>query len=116
MQKKVRKWGDESNRAERLVMLEDTIEAISEGIIITDAEGTIIYYNRALERMEGLRREEVIGRHLMDVYRVTPETSEHLTVVKTGKPFKELAKIHYTAEGGKSAWYPAPIRFIWETK
>ncbi len=110
MQKEIRMQGDDSNRAERLTMLENTIEAISEGIIITDADGTIIYYNRALERMEGLSRDEVIGRHLMDVYRVTPETSEHLTVVKTGKPFKELAKIHYTAEGREislvSSTYP----------
>lgn len=99
MQKGIEDSVDADNRAERLAMLESTIEAVSEGILITDVDGKILYYNSSLGRMEGLRPEEVIGRYLTEVYRVTPETSEHLTVVKTGKPFKELAKIHYTAEG-----------------
>ncbi|MGB9791627.1 MAG: sigma-54 interaction domain-containing protein [Thermacetogeniaceae bacterium] len=110
MQKRVAGCCGADEKAKRLAMLESAIEAVSEGILITDVEGKIIYYNSSLGRMEGLRPEEVIGRYLTEVYRVTPETSEHLTVVKTGRPFKELAKVHFTAEGREislvSSTYP----------
>lgn len=86
---------------ELLAMLESTIDAITEGIIITDVQGKIIYYNSALEMMEGLQGRNVVGRYLTEVYRVTPEMSEHLRVVKNGKPIKNLAKQYFTAEGRK---------------
>jgi len=90
--------------------LEGTSDAISEGVIITDVDGKIIYYNQALEKMEGLKRSDVLGRYLTEVYQVTPETSEHMKVVKTGKPFKELTKVFFTADGREislvSSTYP----------
>lgn len=83
----------------RLALLERTLDAVSEGIIVTDTRGIIVYYNKALEKMEGLKGSEVTGRHLTEVYQVTPETSEHMAVVKTGEPVKELTKMFFTAEG-----------------
>ncbi|MGB9825561.1 MAG: sigma-54 interaction domain-containing protein, partial [Desulfofundulus sp.] len=82
-----------------LAMLESALNAVSEGIIMTDVDGRIIYYNRALEKMEGLRGSEVVGRHLTEVYRVRPEKSEHMTVVRTGQPVQELPKQYFTGEG-----------------
>lgn len=83
----------------RLALLENALDAVSEGIIITDTRGRILYYNRALEKMEGLEGSRVTGRYLTEVYQVTPETSEHMTVVQTGEPVKELPKMYFTAEG-----------------
>jgi len=83
----------------RLALLENTLDAVSEGIIITDTGGRILYYNKALEKIEGLSEKEVTGRYLTEVYRVTPESSEHLTVVQTGEPVKEVPKMYFTAEG-----------------
>lgn len=91
-----REWLEDG---ERLKLLESALDAISEGILITDAEGRIVYLNRALEQMEGLKGSEVVGRHLTEVYQVTPENSEHLTVSRTGRPIKDLTKMHFTAEG-----------------
>ncbi|KJS79140.1 MAG: histidine kinase [Desulfotomaculum sp. BICA1-6] len=83
----------------RLALLENTLDEVSEGIIVTDTRGRILYYNDALEKMEGLSESEVIGRYLTEVYRVTPETSEHLAVVETGEPVKEVPKMYFTANG-----------------
>ncbi len=83
----------------RLDLLENALDAVSEGIIVTDTRGRIIYYNQALEKMEGLKGSDVTGRYLTEVYQVTPETSEHMTVVQTGEPVKELPKMYFTAEG-----------------
>lgn len=82
-----------------LAMLESALDAVSEGIIITDVDGRIIYYNRALEKMEGLKSSEVVGRYLTEVYQVKPEKSEHMTVVRTGKPVQEQPKQYFTGEG-----------------
>lgn len=82
-----------------LTLLKSTLDEVPEGIIITDPKGEIIYYNEALEEMEGLKGSEVTGKHLTEVYRVTPETSEHMTVVQTGEPVKELPKMFFTAGG-----------------
>lgn len=90
-----------------LAMLESALDAVSEGIIITDVDGRIIYYNRALEKMEGLKSSEVVGRYLTEVYRVIPEKSEHMTVVRTGKPVQEQPSSILPAKDGKSAWSPA---------
>jgi arginine utilization regulatory protein len=91
-------WCD-TDTEERMAMLESTLDAVSEGVIVTDVDGSIVYFNPALGKMEGLQGKDVVGRYLTDVYQVTPDTSENLTVVKTGKPIKEHANLHFTAEG-----------------
>ncbi len=92
-------YGATGSTGELLAMLESVLDASAEGVLVTDAQGRIVYYNEALGQLEGLRREDVLGRHLTEVYQVTPENSEHLTVVETGQPIRDLAKIHFTAEG-----------------
>jgi arginine utilization regulatory protein len=82
-----------------LELLKSALDASGEGILVTDAQGQIVYYNQALGQMEGLRQDDVLGRHLTEVYQVTPDTSEHLTVIETGQLIRDLAKIHFTAEG-----------------
>jgi arginine utilization regulatory protein len=91
--------GAPDNADELLALLESALDASDEGILVTNAHGRIVYYNRTLSKLEGLRREDVLGRHLTEVYQVTPEGSEHLTVVETGEPIRDLAKIHFTSDG-----------------
>jgi arginine utilization regulatory protein len=91
--------GDTDCDDELLALLESALDASTEGVLVTDARGRIVYYNQALGQMEGLRRDDVTGHHLTEVYQVTPESSEHLTVVETGQPIRDLAKMHFTAEG-----------------
>ncbi len=91
---------DEGNPlADRLAMLESALDAVSEGVIITDEQGRIIYYNQALAKIEGLDGTRVVGRYLTDVYQVMPEKSEHLAATKSGRQFQEVAKHYFTADG-----------------
>ena len=47
--------------------LDAVIDSSFDGITITDREGTIIRYNRAAERVNGTRGDELIGRNLKDL-------------------------------------------------
>ncbi len=44
-------------------LLSAAIEQSQEGVVVTDVEGDIQYANRAMERMTGYPREELIGRN-----------------------------------------------------
>jgi dihydrolipoamide dehydrogenase len=43
------------------------LEALEEAVIVTDPQGTVVYWNRAAERLYGYGREEVVGRSILEV-------------------------------------------------
>jgi len=74
--------------------------SINEGVIVTDSEGKIIFYNSEMAKLEELLSEQVVGKHLNEVYdAVTVESSEHLSVVLTGEPVLEKHKTYFTNKG-----------------
>lgn len=83
---------------EMLLLLNAVIDSINEGVIASDSEGNVILYNKRLEILEGRSRAEVLGKHITEAYNVSPENSEHLTVLKTGKPIHEQ-NLNYIANG-----------------
>jgi len=44
------------------IMLE-VIENMADGLILMDVEGRYVFINRAIEKMSGYRRDEILGRH-----------------------------------------------------
>lgn len=57
-----------------------------EGIHIIDDKGVTQYYNPAMTRIEGMAADDIIGKHILDVYTDwTAENSTLLTVLKMGK-------------------------------
>jgi arginine utilization regulatory protein len=83
---------------EMILLLKSILDSINEGVIACDSEGKIIFYNRCLEKLEGRSMAEILGKHLTEVYEVTPENSEQLTVLKTGKPILD-ENLNYIANG-----------------
>ncbi len=67
----------------------EVLDNINEGVIMTDSNGEIIFYNRKLGEYEDLDPKYVIGRRLMDIYQWSIESSEHYQVLKTGEPIRE---------------------------
>lgn len=65
-----------------MIPYQDIIDNIYFGIIVVDAEGKVVLFNRTYEEFLGIKREEVIGKHVTEVIE---NTRMHI-VVKTGKP------------------------------
>ena len=72
----------------RLKLLELILDNIYNGVIVTDAEGTVIYFNRPYGQFLGIDPETMIGKHATEVIE---NTRMHI-VAKTGKA--EINKAH----------------------
>ena len=80
--------------------LRHLFDSIDEGVIVTDRDGKIIFYNSEMAKLEDLIAENVVGRYLAEVYDAfTLENSEHLSVVLTGEPILEKHKTYFTNKG-----------------
>ena len=79
----------------------DILDYLEEGLHIIDKNSIIVYYNKFAQGIDGIDREKVIGRHLLEVYpSLTDKTSTLLTVIRTGEPLykKEQTFINYKGE------------------
>jgi len=61
-------------------------DSLTAGIIIINLRGTIIYYNEGMAKIDGLDRNAVIGKSVVEVYDLTPETSILIQCLKTRQP------------------------------
>lgn len=79
----------------------EILDYLEEGLHIIDKNGTIVYYNKFAQGIDGIEREKVIGRHLLEIYpSLTEQTSTLLTVIRTGEPIhkKEQTFLNYKGE------------------
>lgn len=76
---------DLTDKEIRLYCLEEIINRIDDGVIISNYEGRIMLYNKAQESMEELSSRNVVGKYLWEAYNYNPEMSEHRQVYKTKK-------------------------------
>lgn len=80
----------------------EILNHIEEGIHIIDKNGIIIYYNKFAQKIDGIEREKVIGRHLLEVYpSLTYDTSTLLTVMQTGESIKKKEQRFLNYKGEK---------------
>ena len=72
------KWPDET------VWLQELLRALDVGVHAIDPAGITLFYNERAARLDGLRPEDVVGRHVLDVFpSLTEETSSLLCVLRT---------------------------------
>ncbi|WP_066067096.1 sigma-54 interaction domain-containing protein [Neobacillus soli] len=84
----------------RLYCLEKMIDTLNEGVMMSNQEGEILLYNLAQEKMEGLNRQEMIGKPLWSAYGYDkPQNSEHRHTFKTGKPIFSRYRAHSKVNG-----------------
>ena len=80
--------------------MEQILNTVEEGIIVSDHEGRIVVYNRALEQQEGLKAAEALGKYIWDVYRYSDYTkSEHRGVFNSGVPIVNKYRAHSYENG-----------------
>lgn len=70
----------------RMKVLEKSLDAMDCGIQIYDKYARIVYFNEDSRRISGVENEEVVGKHLSEVYDFDFQFSTTLTVLDTKKP------------------------------
>lgn len=81
-------------------MLEAILGAIDEGIHVVDARGITVFYNRVAAALDGLDPEEVLGRHVLEVFpSLDPGSSTLLTVIATGRPIVDRRQTYTNVRG-----------------
>ncbi|MED1951218.1 sigma-54 interaction domain-containing protein [Brevibacillus centrosporus] len=87
------------NKDARLACLESIIDSLDEGVIMSDYRGKMLLYNKAQEKLEGLKSDRVVGKYLWEAYNYSPELSEHRRVFDSGTPIIAQYRAHATIKG-----------------
>lgn len=83
----------------KLHCLEEIINMINDGVIISDYKGNLVLYNKSQEKLENLKSKDVVGKYLWEAYNYNPEISEHRKVFKSGKPIINAYRAHAHENG-----------------
>jgi len=74
-------------------------EHYHEGVLITDQNGIIIYYNKAMAKLDGLKLQQVLGRSITEVYDLDSSQSVSLTALRLARPIINRPHIYRTNDG-----------------
>ena len=74
-------------------------DGFSEGVIIVDGSGTIIYYNTTMAAIDELAPNEVLGMKVLDVYELSEENSMIMQCLKTAEPITDRPLLYRTRRG-----------------
>ncbi|BHH83492.1 sigma 54-interacting transcriptional regulator [Desulforhopalus sp. 52FAK] len=69
------------------------------GVMLTDLEGKITYYNPKHAKMDGMNPKEVLGRNILDVYELDVENSLIMRCLRTSRPIIECPVMYKTKNG-----------------
>ncbi len=76
------------------------LNIIDDCLFVINNEGRFVLYNRANAKLDGLNIEEVIGKHITEIYNLNEETSITLQVLRTKKPIENVYQ-EYDVINGK---------------
>ena len=77
-------------------------DKFSEGVILADLKGVILYYNRAMSRIDELDPRDALHKKITDVYRLTDDSSIIMQCLKKGASIIDKP-IYYRTRMGKIA-------------
>lgn len=81
-------------------MLEAILGSIDEAIHAVNSEGITIFYNKVAAKHDGVEIEEVLGKHVLDVFpSLSNETSTLLKVIETGQSIDQQAQTYKNSKG-----------------
>lgn len=63
----------------------DILNSLDLGIQVVDEQGLITFYNSAHARTDHMKKEDVIGKHIKEIYQLDDESSLLLKAMRTGK-------------------------------
>ncbi len=82
-------------------LLKSILDNINEGIFVSDNEGKVIFYNKTMEEIEEINRNNVIGKKILELYPVSKKYSSTYTVMKSGEPVIEKEHSYIVAKNNK---------------
>ena len=71
----------------------------SEGVLIVDSRGTIIYYNASMAAIDDLASDDVLGRTVIEVYELSEDSSVIMQCLKSHKPIIDRPLLYRTRRG-----------------
>ncbi|WP_026562527.1 sigma 54-interacting transcriptional regulator [Bacillus sp. J37] len=81
-------------------MLEAILSSIDEAIHAVNDEGITIFYNQVAAIHDGVDIDEVLGRHVLDVFpSLSKQTSTLLKVIETGRPIYQQSQTYKNNKG-----------------
>lgn len=90
-----------SHEFEKL-LLQKILHHIDVGIHVIDSDGKTVFYNEAMAKLEGIEKEKVINRQLLEIF---PSLNEHtstlLSVVNTGQKIIGKTQTYLNYKGEK---------------
>lgn len=82
--------------------MERLLELLHEGIQMIDTQGTIVFCNEAAAVLDSLKKEDVVGRHILEIYpSLTVKSSTLLQVLETGEAITDYQQTFLNYEGSK---------------
>lgn len=82
--------------------MEKILDHVEEGIQIIDSRGRIVYFNKPAAEYEDIRRDEAIGKYILDIYpSLAPETSTFLRAIQKGVPTFDIQQTFLNYKGKK---------------
>lgn len=82
------------------LLLDKLISSLKEGIHIVDGKGKTIYYNDAMEKIEGVKKEYVMGKEINEYLNGLGEKSTITNCLNNRKTYKDIVQ-NYSNEDGK---------------
>jgi len=91
---------DYDNKENKIYCMENILETIDDGVIVSDSEGKVVLYNKSQEMLEEIDKKDILGKYLWEGYKYDAvEESEHREVFNTGIPKINLYKAHSYKDG-----------------
>lgn len=92
--------GDYNNLETKTFSLEMIIDNLNDGVLLSDKEGKVIIYNRAMEELEKRDSKDMLGEFIWDAYGYYDKSkSEHMQVFDSGIPIIDKYKAHAVNDG-----------------
>ncbi|QDX92535.1 PAS domain S-box protein [Brevibacillus laterosporus] len=83
-----------------LAMVAHILDEMNEGVHVIDADGTSILYNRKMAELEGMQKEDVLGKKLLEVFQFPPDQeSTLLQALQKGESLRQIRQTYLNGKG-----------------
>ncbi len=75
------------------------LSSMHEGVLISDINGTVRFYNKAQAQIDSIAADDAIGKKITEIYQLADATSPSMRCLKSGKPIINETMLYRTQLG-----------------